>query len=67
MRSSLWFYCKNEVTDFNNNFWNSDQFKSFKCKATLLGNTVAQPTLNQTNETVKSLRISVPLKYPSNF
>ena len=39
----LWFYSKDEATDFNNNIVNTDDFKSFKYKAKLLGNTEAQP------------------------
>ena len=38
---SLWFYSKDEVTNFNNNFANTDNFKSFQSKAKLFGNTVA--------------------------
>ena len=38
---SLWFYSKDEVTDFNEEIANTDNFKSFKYKAKLLGNTVA--------------------------
>ena len=40
---SLWFYSKNETTDFNADIINDNNFRSFKCKATqLLGNTVVQ-------------------------
>ena len=35
---SLWFYSKDEATNFNN-IENTDDFKSFKYKAKLLGNT----------------------------
>ena len=38
---SIWFYSKDEATDFNINFENTDDFKSFNYKAKLLGNTVA--------------------------
>ena len=34
----LWFYSKDEATDFNAGIENTDDFKSFKCKAKLLGN-----------------------------
>ena len=63
---SLWFYSKDKVSDFNNNIANTDIFKSFKCKAKLLGNTVAQPA-NTTNGILKIATIAVPLKYLSNF
>ena len=46
---SLWFYSKDEATNFNNNIVNTDNFKSFKYKAKLLGNTVAQPAPNAAN------------------
>ena len=36
---SLWFYSKDEGTDFNNNIENTDTFKSFNYRAKLLGNT----------------------------
>ena len=42
---TLWFYSKDETTNFNNNIENTHSFKSFKYKAKLLGNTVAQPIL----------------------
>ena len=32
---SLWFYSKDEETDFNNIIENSDEFKSFKYKTKL--------------------------------
>ena len=40
---SLWFYSKDEVTNFNADITNNNNFKSFEYKAKLLGNTVAQP------------------------
>ena len=61
---SLWFYSKDEAANFNNNIAN---FKSFKYKAKLLGNTFVQPAPNPTNETLKNATIVVPLKYLSNF
>ena len=39
---SLWFYSKDEATDFNAYIANVNNFKSFKYKPKLLGNTVAQ-------------------------
>ena len=38
---SLWFYSKDEATNFNADIVNDDKFKSFKYKAKLLGNTAA--------------------------
>ena len=38
---SLWFYSKDEATDFNGDIANSNDFKSFKYKAKLLGKTEA--------------------------
>ena len=42
-------------------------FESFEFKASLLGNTVAQPNPHQTNGVLKNATIPVPLKYLSNF
>ena len=62
---SLWFYSKDEATDFNNNIANTDDFKSFKYKTKLLGNT--QPNPNKANRILKNTTIDVPLKYLINF
>ena len=40
---SLWFYCKDEVTNFNADIANDDNFKSFKSNGELLENPAAQP------------------------
>ena len=48
---SLWFYSKDEATDFNNNIANTDDFKSLKYKTKLLGNT--QPNPNKANRILK--------------
>ena len=37
----LWFYSKDEATSFNADIANTNNFKFFKYKAKLLGNTVA--------------------------
>ena len=63
---SLWFYSKDEATGFNNNFGNTDDFKSFKYKAKLLGNK-GQPNPNNTNGILKYATVAVPLKCLSNF
>ena len=39
---SLWTYSKDEATNSNADIANTDNFKSFKCKAKLLGNRTAQ-------------------------
>ena len=39
-KGSLWFFSKGEATTFNTNIENTDNFKSFKYKIKLLGNTV---------------------------
>ena len=39
---SLWFYLKDETTDFNVDIPNNNNFKSFKYKAKLLRYTVVQ-------------------------
>ena len=43
---SLWFYSKDEATDFNADIVNDNNFKSFKCKAKLLGNIAEMPLIN---------------------
>ena len=40
---SLWFYSKDEASNFNNNITGTNNFKSFKYKAKSLENIVAQP------------------------
>ena len=42
---SLWFCSKDEASNFNNNIASTDNFKSFKHKAKLLGNIEAQDDL----------------------
>ena len=36
MTDSLWFHCKDEITNFNVNVTNTGDFKSFKYKTDLL-------------------------------
>ena len=62
----LWFYSKDETTNFNANIANTDNFKSFKYKAKLLGNTEAHDD-NAANGVLKNAAIALPLKYLSNF
>ena len=58
---SLWFYSKDEATDFNKNIANTDDFKSLDYKNKLLGNTVGA------NRILKIATIDVSLKYVSSF
>ena len=63
----LWFYSKEERSNFNDNIENTDYFKSFKYKAELLGNIVAQLAPNDANGILNLGTISVLSKYLSNF
>ena len=60
---SLWFYSKHEATYFNADIVNNNDFKSFKYKAKLLGNTFADGA----NGILKNATIAIPLKYLSDF
>ena len=43
---SLWFSSKDEATNLNADITNDNNFKSFRYKTKLLGNTIAQPAPN---------------------
>ena len=60
---SLWFYSKDEVSEFNANISNTNDFKSFKYKTKLSGNTVADGA----NRTLKNITIAASQKFLSNF
>ena len=60
---NLWFYCKNEATNFSTDIASDDYFKLFKYKAKLLGNTEA----NGANGLSRNTKIIMPLKSLSNF
>ena len=61
---SLWFYSKDEATDFNVDITNNNNnFKSFKYKAKLLVNIKNDGA----NEILKNATFAVPWKYLSNF
>ena len=64
---SLQFYFKDEANIFNNGIRNNVSFKSFKCKAELLGSTDAQPTPNNENGIPKNATNAMLLKYLNNF
>ena len=59
----LWFFSKDEATNFNNDIANEDNFKSFKYKAKLFGNAKAA----NANRVLKNAAIAEPLKCLSNF
>ena len=61
---SLWFYSKdNAINIANADNANDDDFKSFKYKAELLGNTSADGV----NEILRNASIAVPWKYLCSF
>ena len=59
----LSFYSKDEATDFNADIANTNDFKSFKYRATLLENTEADGA----NRILKNATNNMSLKYLSNF
>ena len=59
----LWFYSKDEATNFNSDIANDNNFKSFEYKGKLLENTVPQHTPNQANGIKKNATIAAPSKY----
>ena len=59
---SLWFYSKDEATNFDADISNN-AFKSFEYKAKLLENTV----VDGNNQILKNATFAVPLKYVSTF
>ena len=60
---SLWFYSKDEGTNFNADIVDGNAFNSFSYEAKLLGNTVAHGG----NGILRNIKIVVRLKYLSNF
>ena len=58
---SLWFYSKDEATNFNANIADNDNFKSFKYKTKLIGSTTVA------NRILENATVTIPLKYLSNF
>ena len=63
---SLWFYSKDEATNFDISIEDTDNFKYFKYKARL-ESTVAQPTQNNANGILKNATIAVQLKFLTDF
>ena len=64
---SLLFYSEDEAPNFNDDYANANNFKSFRHNVELFGNTVAQPAPNQANGILKNATIFVPLKQLSVF
>ena len=60
---SLWFYSKDEATNFNVDIANSNNFKTFVYKDKLLEDTEG----GGDNGIFKNATVAVPLKYLSNF
>ena len=60
---SLWFYSRDEATNFNADIANDNNFKSLKYKTKLLESTEADGA----NGILKNTAIVAPLKYLSNF
>ena len=56
------FFSKDEATNFNSVIVNIDNFESFKYKAKLIGNTVAQATVNANYRILENATITVSLK-----
>ena len=63
---SLTFYSKDEATSFNEDIVNDYNFKTFRYKAKLLGNTAAQPAPNAANGILKNATIALRLRHLSN-
>ena len=63
---TLWFYSKDKTVNFNADIANDDNFKSFKYKVKLLGNTAAEPVPIAANVFLRNATIAVPLKYLSS-
>ena len=61
MTGILLFYSEDEATNVNADIANNIDFKSFKCKTTLVEKRVPQPAPNN------NATIAVPLIYLSNF
>ena len=57
------FYFQHEIIDFNAGIANDEDFKSYKYKAKLLGNTAADGV----NGNLRNATIAVWFKYLSNF
>ena len=57
----------NQFFDFNNNIANTGDFKSFKYKAKLSGNTEVQPNPNNAKGILKNAKNFCPLKYSTNL
>ena len=59
----LWFYLKDEATNFNADIANDNNFRSFKYKTKLLENTIT----DNANGILKNVTSAVSLKHLRNF
>ena len=64
----LWCHSKDEATNFGGDiliYWyaNTNDFRSFKYEAILLGNTITQGSPNEANKILENVSMAVPLKY----
>ena len=64
---SLWFYLKDEATNFDNNIVNTNNFQPFVYKTKLMGNTVRYPVQNNNNGILKNPAIVMRLIDLDNF
>ena len=64
---SLWFYFKDEATNFDNNIVNTNNFQPFVYKTKLMGNTVRYPVQNNNNGILKNPAIVLRLTDLDNF
>ena len=55
----LWFYSKDEITNFNAVIANTTTVKPFEHKAKVIEETVAQPKLNNNNGILKNAAIAL--------
>ena len=59
----LWFYSKDEATNFNNDIGDNNAFKNFEYQAKLIEDMVT----DDNNGILKNATIAVPLKYLSDY
>ena len=64
---SLWFYSKDQATDFDVGIGDYPAFKSFAYKTKLVGETKAQASWNNNKGMLKNTAAAIPLKYLNNI
>ena len=57
--TNLWFYSKDEATNFEADACHNNNFQSFEYKAKPLRNKAAQPAPDQANRTLRNATIAV--------